>query len=679
MALKSVAPADFRLEALAARLQQLQAGWPTAVRLELGAAASIYDYHPYLFAQAFSGLDARDVESLAVAARLFASFIFLSDEAIDGPSEAAFGPIAPLRAAAMQFEAYRLLNELFPASSQFWPRFGGYLRDLAESCVIEAEFGSGRRPWRQFTEEVARGVAIKKAAIAKASVAGLAELADDRGPSAALESAVDHYNVAHQLFDDLGDWKKDLRRGQPSLVLSRLLPDEGPFGAEPASPEQVGGLARKLYYEGHASHVLGLALLQLGEADHALAGLPPVPFADAVTGLRRRCLDLEADIARIVAQNASRVKAQPAVHLSVPAQEDRPWARLAWTALEDLLTEWRRGFGEARHLMNFPWDQGFSGASEVQSGDVFQRSLLTEGLCEATSLAGADLEPAVAHEITYLLGRAQPHPPGGWSYFPELPELPADADDLAQMIRLLCMSGRRELVAARCDAALEALLQSGAHPDGSLETWILPPQLRLRSQQRQARFVELAWGSGPDPEVMANLLHALHVYDAPRFAGTIERGLDFIESAQETDGSWSSTWYHGPFYGVFAATRALAAARPSSRSLARAIEFLHTSQLADGGWGVDRSADALSTSLALLALPLGDDERADRALGWLQAAHRTEGGTEGWRGCPFIQMDVGRAVGGPVNRVFYSSRTVTTGFVMRAALTWNLREAGPAC
>ncbi len=675
MALKSIAPADFRLETLAARLQQLQAGWPSAVRLELGAAASIYDYHPYLFAQAFSGLDTRDVESLAVAARLFASFIFLSDEAIDGPSEAAFGPIAPLRAAAMQFEAYRLLNELFPAGSRFWPRFGSYLRDLAESCVIEAEFGSGRRPWRQFTEDVARGVAIKKAAIAKASVAGLAELADDGGPSAALESAVDHYNVAHQLFDDLGDWKKDLRRGQPSLVLSRLLPDEGPFGAEPPSPDQVGGLARKLYYEGHAGHVLGLALLELGQADQALAGLPPVPLADAVAGLRRRCLDLEADIARIVAQNANRVKAQPAVHVAVPAVEARPWARLAWTALESTLAEWRRGFGEARHLMNFPWDQGFSGATEVQSGDVFQRSLLAESLCQAQALAGPDLEPAVAHEVTYLLGRAQPQAPGGWSYFPELPELPADADDLAQMIRLLCMSGRRELVASRCEPALEALLESGAHPDGSLETWILPARLRLRSQRRQAQFVQLAWGTGPDPEVMANLLHALHVYDAARFAGTIERGLDYIESVQATDGSWSSTWYHGPFYGVFAATRALAAARPSSSSLAQAIEFLHTSQLPDGGWGVDGNADALSTSLALLALPPDDDERANRALHWLEAARRTEG----WTGCPFIQMDVGRASGGPANKVFYGSRTITTGFVLRAALAWDLREGGPAC
>src|SRR5260370_35961492 len=110
--------------------------------------------------------------------------------------------------------------------------------------------------------------------------------------------------------------------------------------------------------------------------------------------------------------------------------------------------------------MNFPWDEGFSGATEVQSGDVFQRSLLAESLCQAQALAGPDLELAVAHEVTYLLGRAQPQSPAGWTYFPELPDLPAAADDLSQMIRLLCMSRRRQLVASPCQPTLQPLIDS---------------------------------------------------------------------------------------------------------------------------------------------------------------------------------------------------------------------------
>jgi hypothetical protein len=42
-------------------------------------------------------------------------------------------------------------------------------------------------------------------------------------------------------------------------------------------------------------------------------------------------------------------------------------------------------------------------------------------------------------------------------------------------------------------------------------------------------------------------------------------------------------------------------------------------------------------------------------------------------------MDLGRATNGPLNKVFYSSRTITTAFVLRAALAWDLLEAGSAC
>src|SRR5258708_14905782 len=104
--------------------------------------------------------------------------------------------------------------------------------------------------------------------------------------------------------------------------------------------------------------------------------------------------------------------------------------------------------------MNFPWDQGFSGATEVQSGDVFQRSLLAETLYEAAGLAGPDVEPAVSPEIPYLMGRAQPHPPRGWSSFPLLPLLPGYSGSPAQMDRLRWRAGRRDPVADASDRAL---------------------------------------------------------------------------------------------------------------------------------------------------------------------------------------------------------------------------------
>ena len=107
---------------------------------------------------------------------------------------------------------------------------------------------------------------------------------------------------------------------------------------------------------------------------------------------------------------------------------------------------------------------------------------------------------------------------------------------------------------------------------------------------------------GPDCEVMANALYAVALYDADRFRASLERGIDFVEAAQEEDGSWPSTWYFGPFYGVYVCLRLLATARPNSPAIQAGLEFLRRAQHSDGGWGLSETSDALSTALALLGL-----------------------------------------------------------------------------
>ncbi len=167
--------------------------------------------------------------------------------------------------------------------------------------------------------------------------------------------------------------------------------------------------------------------------------------------------------------------------------------------------------------MVFAAEQGFTARRETQAGDVFARALIADSLCDAKALAGSPLEGWIAYEADYLLSTRRPGPMDGWSYFPDLPELPPDADDLAQVMQVLLRSGRRDDVTATCEPALRVLLTDGAHPDGSFETWIIPAAGRTTEQQRQAEFVRLAWGRGPDSEVMANLLYALALYDPARF------------------------------------------------------------------------------------------------------------------------------------------------------------------
>src|SRR5206468_678996 len=163
--------------------------------------------------------------------------------------------------------------------------------------------------------------------------------------------------------------------------------------------------------------------------------------------------------------------------------------------------------------------------------------------------------------------------------------------------------------------------------DGSFETWIIPAHDRSAEQERQLGAARQHWGTGADAEVMANLLYALTLYDAPRFVAECRRGAECVERLQQADGSWSCRWYFGPFYGTYTCTRLIHALSPHADSLERAADFLRGAQRPDGSWGQPsaRSGDALSTALALLALavvqPANDVEnqdvlRATRACAW---------------------------------------------------------------
>jgi squalene-hopene/tetraprenyl-beta-curcumene cyclase len=136
----------------------------------------------------------------------------------------------------------------------------------------------------------------------------------------------------------------------------------------------------------------------------------------------------------------------------------------------------------------------------------------------------------------------------------------------------------------------------------------------------------------PSADVSAHALEAL----APEsgYAAEVERGLDWLLTEQEEDGSWFGRWGVNHIYGTGAALPALAACglafdHPAMR---RAVAWLHTVQQPDGSFGEDiRSyADASwrgrghstpsQTAWALLgyvAAGEGQSEPAARAADWL--------------------------------------------------------------
>jgi len=343
------------------------------------------------------------------------------------------------------------------------------------------------------------------------------------------------------------------------------------------------------------------------------------------------------------------------------------WDAIARDALIVIVQGWRTHFADAAHVMTFPAEQGFRDPNAIHTGDIFTRALLADALIEAHSAFG-QLDDLIAAELDYLEDARRRDGIGGWSYFPRLSELPPDADDLAQVMIAMLRGGRRETVRATCERPLEVLFRDNARDDGSFETWIVPTNHRSDDQQLQARWIAKAWGDGPDPEVIANLLHALILYDADRFRDRVAGGVEYLESRQQRDGSWTGTWYWGPFYGTYVAIRLLNRWGGAAHCIEAATDFLHAAQRDDGGWGWSDQSDALSTALAVLALVESgrtDCKSLDSALAYL-AAHRDD--DAGWPEVPFIRMDLGRPRGHVHQTLRYGSRLVTTGFVLKAAL-----------
>lgn len=663
------------IQAIQAAVATLQQRWSNTIPLNIDSVASIYDCYPFLFLPAFQPINPPHVRSLALAGRLFASAIFLSDRVLDGAPPKASEPHRTLQVLALYHEAYSVLQTLFPGNAAFWPLFQRYLADHTAACASEQQWVNEQQPWSTWDETTALATARGKNGIARATIAGLATLSERMHLLDVFTASIDDYNIATQLLDDLSDWKDDYRRGMPSLLLHRLLSNQatGPT-LTPADDASLTTLAQSLYYDGHASTILQQALSALDNAELQRDTYPELGWWQITARSRQRCEALWRDIDQITTTNRQRRTHMPALTLQMPPIQT-PIEQLAAASLRVVLQHWQRGFGELRHIMIFPRELGFQAGRDHHYGDVFQRALIADTLCDANGWLDGQLTPVIDHELDYLKVKRRHSGIGGWSYFPELSELPPDADDLAQIMQVLLRQGRHNDVYSLCELPLHTLLSDNTYPDGSFETWIIPAHQRTDEQNRQALFTATAWGYGPDCDVMANMLYALWLYDSQRFAATVQAGLNYIQLQQRADGAWSSTWYDGLFYGTYVNLRLLAATGCHTAALQQGHTFLLRQQHPDGGWGNSAQSDALSTALALLGLAAAhaagqrtEQSSINQGIACLQRTQETPGV---WASTPLIRMEVGRATGNVQQLLTYGSRTISSAFVLKALLAWQ--------
>ncbi len=578
-------------------------------------ARAIHMYHvlPAMFGDCYPASEAV-VDAVALAGLAYSTQLIIEDRQADGDD--APWPDLLKEGAVLRADLPALLG-----------RTPSHRTGTKAVAVLQQEYQHAvecEQAWSkeqaQITWDAYLRVGADKAALLKAPVFFLADSCG-KPVNEGLLRGLDAFSAALQIRDDLTDWRDDWGAGRRAHL-------ELWIGSPIVSAEEVG----------HALFIDGLSDMVVRRA-HEQATIAKNAFAAADAGYWSASAEaLGTSLVRL--RSAIRTTRRRVVATSQRTIDRRVLGRMARTAGRALTAELAAGLPESTHRMRFRHADGFGGVTEDHAGSVFAAATILWAL--GTAAEGS------THERTKACGALMAQRPNwgsvGWSYFPTLPDLPTDRDDLAQVaLAVRAIGGELSHLATTQRELLNAI-----RPDGivtpPLDTWMVAASCDPAVRARQEEAIRRWWGRGTDAEVLANFCYALVScgITGDDVQAYVASGLDVIKRAQESDGSWSSTWYVGPFYGTFVAVRLLAHVDEAPDRVARARSFVKATQRADGGWGAARSS-AQDTALAVLSL-IGDETAITavrRGIEFLVLTQRRDGT---WRGAPFIRMNLYGAV-----------------------------------
>ncbi len=231
-------------------------------------------------------------------------------------------------------------------------------------------------------------------------------------------------------------------------------------------------------------------------------------------------------------------------------------------------------------------------------------------------------------------------PPGGWAFEFENDNY-ADVDDTAEVVLALrrVEHPQPERIAAAIDRASEWVLGMQCADGG----WGAFDVDNTRAVCRELPFCD--FGEVIDPPSADVTAHVIEMLAREGHGGeeTTRRGVAWLLDAQEADGSWFGRWGINHVYGTGAAVPALidaGAATAGDATIRRAVAWLERHQNEDGGWGEDpRSysdpawvgrgeSTASQTAWALIALHSAGErsEAVARGVDWLVSTQEADGG-----------------------------------------------------
>lgn len=529
----------------------------------------------------------------------------------------------------------------------------------AERCISLTSFTSG--------QEIRDSLPAVEAKSVLPFVATLSILLLARPQSDALAQwrcASETLGRSILLTDDLVDLLSDSLRKAPNTALLRLVDRAADRGSSQLSEGDVYDVVDVTVKEMLA--LLRLDAFQSGgknPSDEHSKGEVANPGLAALVDYTRLV------VARWVAWDEESAEA---TSFGSKSQDQRTahQSNPTMAATQMLLAQQQDCYQEAIHHLGLPRLYSEGPRIEVHPALLFQRALVLDSLLDARA-AGHPVPRRVIDMEAFTILRAKHRDVrGGWSYIPEIPELPPDVGDLGMVLQVLCRSGG-PVLASVCNEAIWLALEA-AEPHGGFPTWILDPLAPPPLDAAMSSYIEVTKSGGVDPDVVSNLLYGLILYDPAQFRDHLLKAVTYLETVQDERGAWVSRWYAGPYYGTYRVVSVLGVLAPDSKALDRARTFLLQNQGPDGGWGDGRS-DPLSTALAVLALTAQnrqlEEGAIERGINYLVGTQEADGG---WPARPFIAFPIPTPDGveGGAHRVeTYASRTITTAFCLKALLS----------
>lgn len=548
----------------------------------------------------------------------------------------------------LQEETILILARIYPSENLFWKQWKQRKTEYQEAIYLEKQL------FKNFSIEKYLEVADKKSAFGKVAIDSLFFLSNSKNEKQYQNLLESHkyFSLGFQIYDDVTDFKEDFLNKQFNLAIHELSKK-----IDFEKYKDIDFLNKLFYTSG-----LGFSLLQksIDAFEQAKIYIPDQKsdwYKTIIEMQNAAYVYHETTYAYIeTLKKKNELKKIPQNRLffnysNIPNYEVK-------RGLDFIAKEFSQNYTELQHFMWLGKKEGFENENQLHFSDTFQRAMLNDCLLDISEKYALENHEFFNNENLYFLTKTNKDEIGVWSYFSTVKEIAADIDDLGQIMQIFIRTHQKKLVSEFCEKAINIAINERVRENGGIETWILPKENLVGVNKKQEEFNTTKWGKGPDVEVVANFLYALHLYDSEKYFPVIMKGINYILGEQKNDGYWESRWYYGNYYGTYVCLRLLNCF-PNDYTIEKqnALKFILKSQNENGSFGAEEFI-ILSTAFSRLSLKYFPKTETvlQKSKNFLSENQQNDGS---WRAENFIK---------PRANEPYKSKTLTTSFVLKSLL-----------